>query len=43
MHAVYGSVARRLTWAKLDDGLAKFLKAHPEAEEALKSSDDALV
>jgi hypothetical protein len=40
MHAVYGNVARRLTWAKLDDGLAEFLKAHPEAEEeALKTSE----
>lgn len=36
VHWVYGKVARTVTWHSLDDDLARFLKAHPEAtpEEA---------
>ena len=29
IHAIYRAVAQKLDWAKLDQGLAKFLKAHP--------------
>ena len=32
LHLIYGRIARGLDWAKLDEGLALFLKAHPDAE-----------
>jgi Acetyltransferase (GNAT) domain len=31
LHAIYGRIVRNLDWAKLDDDLAVFLRAHPEA------------
>lgn len=31
LHALYGRIVRNLDWAKLDDDLAAFLRAHPEA------------
>ncbi len=36
LHSIYGWIVRTLDWAKLDEGLALFLKAHPtEAATAL--------
>jgi hypothetical protein len=38
-HAIYGRIAGGLDWAKLDEGLASYLKAHPaEAAAALPAS-----
>jgi Peptidogalycan biosysnthesis/recognition len=34
MHAIYKAVAQRLDWAALDDDLAKYFKAHPDASAA---------
>jgi len=31
LHLIYGRIVRGLDWAKLDEGLALFLKAHPDA------------
>jgi Acetyltransferase (GNAT) domain len=30
LHTIYRIVAKRVNWASLDEGLARFLKAHPE-------------
>ncbi|MFA7279876.1 MAG: GNAT family N-acetyltransferase [Sterolibacterium sp.] len=32
MHLIYGLVAKTVSWATLDEDLARFLKAHPEEE-----------
>jgi hypothetical protein len=36
IHAIYRAVAQQLDWAKLDPGLAKFLKAHPGMESMMR-------
>jgi hypothetical protein len=41
VHAVYRAVAQTLDWTKLDKGLAKFLKAHPDMEATMHSSGAA--
>lgn len=33
MHLIYAKVAKTITWETLDEGLARYVKAHPEAAE----------
>jgi predicted N-acyltransferase len=34
IHLIYGLVAKTVSWATLDEDLARFLKAHPEGESS---------
>jgi len=34
LHIIYHILARRVDWASLDEALARFLKAHPDATAA---------
>ena len=36
VHGVYRAIARQIDWGTLDEDLARFLKAHPEAAQAAK-------
>ena len=34
LHGIYHFLAQRVDWASLDEALARFLKAHPDATDA---------
>jgi Peptidogalycan biosysnthesis/recognition len=40
LHSIYGRIVRTFDWAKLDEGLALFLKAHPTAAPTASSAPE---
>jgi uncharacterized membrane protein len=37
VHLVYRAIAKTISWRTLDEDLARFLKAHPEATAAMRA------